>query len=976
MYQIGKTKQIVNEMCNYGLDILGIAEARWTGFGEVKTTDGYSIVYSGHEEKHERGVALIMSKKAKASLISWAPVSDRIIKARFYSRHAKLTIIQVYAPTNEADEEQKARFYDQLQRILDETHKHDILLLMGDLNAKIGKRVTHDERAIGSEAIGDQNENGELFTTLCEMNDLSIGGSFFKHKDIHKITWISPNGKTGNQIDHIAINSSYKRSLQDVRVKRGADVASDHFLLIGILKLKLSKIPGHKKNKRIRYNIEKLNEPDFKRMYKFELHNRFAALADLVEENEEEVEIIWKKCKETYNKTAEDILGISKGKTKSEWISGETLKLVEERRNLKGKINSTKSERIRQKYQQQYKEMHKNVKRSARSDKRNFYHTLAEEAQRANDVGDIGEVYKIIKKLGGGVKPNAESAIKDKNGKLLTQEKEIASRWKEHFEELLNVTSNLVGSDLGSPFEHQVELDVEMGDITVEEIKNAIKSQKNRRTGGNDYITAELIKADIDTSAAALHKLFNVIWNEEKVPLSWKESQIVKIPKKGNLTECNNWRGISLLSVPGKIFSRVIINRIKKKIDDILRVEQTGFRSGKSTVNQIFVLRNIIEQCVERNETIYFNFIDFSKAFDSIDRECLWKILGFYGIPKKIISIIKEMYNGSSAQVLVNGELTGKFEIKTGVKQGCVLSGLLFIIVLDWVMRKTVETTHRGIRWDFNTFLEDLDFADDIVLMSSRFQDMQEKTSQLEENAKKVGLTINENKTKVMKINSRNRTKVIINSKEIEETDSFTYLGSIVDTLGGTDDDIKCRIKKAQNAFRMLFKVWKSSNLNVSLKLKIYNAIVKSILLYGSETWKITKQQENKLNSFNTKCLRKILKIYWPEKISNNDLYKKTASKPLANDIMRKRWHWIGHVLRRGPESNERIALTWSPDGKRKRGRPRLTWRRHAIKERDNLGWPSWTMAREAALDRKDWVSTIAASCAYKAWRVTRQGKA
>ena len=115
--------------------------------------------------------------------------------------------------------------------------------------------------------------------------------------------------------------------------------------------------------------------------------------------------------------------------------------------------------------------------------------------------------------------------------------------------------------------------------------------------------------------------------------------------------------------------------------------------------------------------------------------------------------------------------------------------------------------TNRGVRWDFSSYLEDLEFADDIVLMASRFIDLQEKTTDLEENARKIGLEINEKKTKVMKLNSRNNNKLTINSKEIEETNTFIYLGSIVNNKGGTDEDIKTRIKKAQNAFRMLFNV-------------------------------------------------------------------------------------------------------------------------------------------------------------------------
>ena len=181
MYQVGKTKQVVNEMENYKLDILGISELRWTGFGKMKTSDNKIILYSGSEDKHESGVALILNQNANKSLIDWEPVNERIIKARFFSKYIKLSVIQVYAPTNDADEENKHLFYEILQKTLDKVPKHDMTVIIGDFNAKVGHRSSSAERSVGNEASGIRNENGELFVTFCEMNNLLIGGSVFKH---------------------------------------------------------------------------------------------------------------------------------------------------------------------------------------------------------------------------------------------------------------------------------------------------------------------------------------------------------------------------------------------------------------------------------------------------------------------------------------------------------------------------------------------------------------------------------------------------------------------------------------------------------------------------------------------------------------------------------------------------------------------------------------------------------------------------
>ena len=136
---------------------------------------------------------------------------------------------------------------------------------------------------------------------------------------------------------------------------------------------------------------------------------------------------------------------------------------------------------------------------------------------------------------------------------------------------------------------------------------------------------------------------------EQKVPSDWKRSLIVKIPKKGNLTICDNYRGISLLSVPSKIFCRILIDRIKMGVDEKLRQEQSGFRQGRGTLEQMFTLRNILEQCMEWQAPIYVNFVDFRKAFDSVIREKLWVIMKEYGIPSLYINIIRDLCDQSSS---------------------------------------------------------------------------------------------------------------------------------------------------------------------------------------------------------------------------------------------------------------------------------------------------------------------------------------
>ena len=488
---------------------------------------------------------------------------------------------------------------------------------------------------------------------------------------------------------------------------------------------------------------------------------------------------------------------------------------------------------------------------------------------------------------------------------------------------------------------------------TINEIQSAIKQLKNGKSPGADHIQAELLKANIIDTSERIKEILDEVWTKEKVPKSWKKGLIVKLPKKGNLKECKNWRGITLLSVVSKILGRILIDRIKGGTDKRLRKEQAGYRTNRSTTDQIFILRNIIEQSSEWQTPLYINFIDFEKAFDSIHRESLWKIMQIYGIPNKIISIVQALYDNFECAVIEDNETTEWFKIKTGVKQGCNMSGFLFLLIIDWVMRRSVGNGEHGIRWKFSTKLDDLDFADDIALISSTKQHLQIKTDKLVEHSKKVGLKTNREKCKILRINAPTTEAITINEDPLEEVTEFQYLGAVVSGAGGGAEDLQNRIKKARVAFSNLKNIWNSNNISRNTKLKLYKSLVKPVLMYGAETWKMTKSDNKKIDTFELKCLRKILRIRWEEHITNVEVMRRTGISEISKEVQQRRWKYIGHILRKEQDNDCVTAMTWAPEGRRKRGRPKMTWRRTVEKEREDAGIRSWKQARTIAMDRE-----------------------
>jgi len=951
LYQAGKLAQVVKEMKHYNIDLLGVSETRWTGSGSQQLASGHHMLYSGRSDNHHsRGVAIITSKEVHKSLLEWKPVSERIIMARFNSAYAKLTSIVCYAPTEDTEDDEKDSFYDNLQQVVDATPTHDVILIIGDLNAKVGTENKGKENIMGQQGLGECNNNGERLSTFCQENNLVIGGTLFMHKDIHKTTWNSPDGHTKNQIDHVIINKRWRGSLQDVLARHGADVGSDHSLVLAKIKLKLRKVT--KKDKRTPpIDVGKLKDPDIKRAFQLEVRNRFAGLG---EPNEVEMQ----DFNEVLRETGKKLLG-PRRRIKEEWISEGTWKKVEQRKEKKGKILATKSERIKERLQTEYRELDKEVKRGTRADKKAYTERLAEEAETAASKQDMGTLYRLTKKLTGNFQ-TTDLPIQDQQGNIISKEEDILQCWKEHFQRVLNRDDPETEADI-TPAE--TALDIGTDPPTLEEVKNAIKTLKNGKAPGIDQIHAEMMKAEEHFTPRLLTDILQRIWESEEAPSVWKTGLIVKLPKKGNLANCNNWRGIMLLPVTSKILSRVILNRISTTVDPHLRKEQAGFRKGRSCADQIFTLRQIMEQSNEWNSTVYVNFIDFTKAFDSVNRPALWKILSHYGIPEKLISIIKLLYVDFSARVICGPSLTEDFNIKTGVKQGCLLSPLLFSLCVDWIMKETTRDVKRGLSWTFTETLEDLDFADDIALLSHRHQDMQAKTNDMASTGKQLGLNINVSKTKIMKINALSEEPITINSEIIEEVQEFVYLGSKLSTEGNSEVDVRARISKARGVFAALRNIWKSTKISTNTKLRIFKSNVLGVLLYGAESWKVTKNITSKLDVFQTRCLRRILRIFWPNTISNEELHKMTNTSPISQEIRKRRWRWTGHVLRMPQNANARVALRWTPPGKRKRGRPKETWRRSMEREMREEGW-TWGQVQHLSKDRQHWKALVMALCA------------
>ena len=408
-----------------------------------------------------------------------------------------MNIVQCYAPTNDKTDETKEEFYNQLHDIMSNLGDKNVNLIMGDFNANIGSDNQRYENVMGVNGLGVMNDNGERFVNACAANNIVIGGSVFPHKRIHKATWVSPDQVTENQIDHIGINKMF-RSAQE---------------------------------------------------YKVAVSNRFKVLQELYDEDEGvNIDRHWSHIKEAVNTTCEDILGRRKRQQK-DWISAETIRKIQIRKYKKEAVTSSRTRAAKAAAQKEHTAANRDVRKSVKTDKRDFVEGLAEEAERAAASGNMKRLYDTTKNSAGKFK-KSDRPIRNKNGTVLTGVYKQLNRWAEHFWELLNRPRPQNQPDI-QPAEE--DFLINCNKPTREEIKRAIGHIQNGKAAGPDSIPAEALKRDVTTSVEMLYSLFEEIWEKEEIPAEWKEGYLIKIPKKGNLSRCDNFRGITLLSVPGKV---------------------------------------------------------------------------------------------------------------------------------------------------------------------------------------------------------------------------------------------------------------------------------------------------------------------------------------------------------------------------------------------------------------------------------------
>ena len=442
--------------------------------------------------------------------------------------------------------------------------------------------------------------------------------------------------------------------------------------------------------------------------------------------------------------------------------------------------------RVSRSLQEDYNQKRRDCNKICRKKKKEIINKRIEEIEEYSKTNQAKQFYKNIDWFRKDYKPRL-SGCKDKQGNILGEEQEIMTRWTEYYRELLNKESQITTS---STEVHLIQTaEPLISKPSMAEVKKATLKMKNYKAPGEDNITAEMLKNAGTRAEKELYEIISEIWDEETIPEAWNMGIISSVYKKGDKRDCANYRGITLLNIAYKVFSNILLSRLSAYAEEIIGEYQCGFRRGRGTTDQIFIVRQSLEKCYEYTTDLHMLFIDFKQAFDSIVKESLFMYMEQKGIPKKLVRLIKMTLINAKARVLVDGYCGEEFNLNRGVRQGDALSATLFNLTLHCVLESIVDN---GIITYKSKHL--CAYADDIVIMARNINELKEVFLKLISAAQQLGLEINCQKTKYMIISAeerrRHRNNITVENMTFENVDSFVYLGSEINNRNKFSSDI------------------------------------------------------------------------------------------------------------------------------------------------------------------------------------------
>ena len=929
----GKLRELVDAAVRRGVDILCVQETKWRGQKAKEVEDtGFKLWYTG-TAANRNGVGILINKSLKYGVVDVRRRGDRIILVKLVAEDLVLNVISAYAPQVGHNENTKREFWEGLEDMVRSVPIGEKLFIGGDLNGHVGTSNTGFEGAHGGFGYGIRNQEGEDVLSFALAYNMIVANTLFRKRESHLVTFSS--GQHSSQIDFILSRREDRRACLDCKVIPGESVVPQHKLVVADFRFRI-RVQRDKRAKVARTKWWKL-KGEVAQVFKERVFKEGPW------EEGGDADNVWMKMATCIRKVASEEFGVSRGRRSEDkdtwWWNDDVQKALKEKKDCFRRLYLDRSADNIEKY----KMAKKAAKRAVGEARGRAYEDLYQRLGTKEGERDIYKMAKIRERKTRDI--GQVKCIKDGAGQLLVKDEEIKHRWREYFDKLFNGENESSTIELNDSFDETSMRFVRR--IQESEVKEALKRMKGGKAMGPDCIPIEVWKGLGDIAIVWLTKLFNLIFRANKMPEEWRRSILVPIFKnKGDVQSCTNYRGIKLMSHTMKLWERVIEHRLRRMTS--VTKNQFGFMPGRSTMEAIFLVRQLMERYREHKKDLHMVFIDLEKAYDKIPRNVMWWALEKHKVPAKYITLIKDMYDNVVTSVRTSDVDTDDFPIKIGLHQGSALSPYLFALVMDEVTR--------GIQGDIPWCML---FADDVVLVDDSRTGVNRKLELWRQTLESKGFRLSRTKTEYMMCGfSTTRCEeeeVSLDGQVVPQKDTFQYLGSMLQEDGGIDEDVNHRIKAGWMKWRQASGILCDKRVPQKLKGKFYRTAVRPAMLYGAECWPTKRRHVQQLGVAEMRMLRWMCGHTRKDRVRNDDIRDRVGVAPIEEKLVQHHLRWFGHIQCRPPETPVHSGrLKRAENVKRGRGRPNLTWEESVKRDLKD-----WSITKELAMDRGAWKLAI-----------------
>ena len=791
----------------------------------------------------------------------------------------------------------------------------------------------------------------------------------FKHDNYQ--THTNNLHKKPSQIDHFFISSTKRKCVNDVkRIVKGT-APSDHAAIKMVIRHGVrKKTRGRKPKKEEKIYWRGLENNEVRKLFEITAEQLVAE----IKETKDTITI--KDINDCINEAGKQTIPSEK-RSRNSWFRDDVKRLVpaiEDRNDKYDTWSKDPSDQNRLEFTKARNNLNK-IKRCAIA---KWMENIANECDDAAIKCDPKRAWEVIREIQQGLQGHHREPqimkMRLENGTLATNDEENADVFEPHSFNVFNrndapVDNNVLQMIQQRPMKTHLDQPPTRLEITTH-----INKAGQDKSGGESGITGRALKALGSVSIQTIHELFTNFWNDTADYDEWHEAILKWLPKKGDLSQANNWRGICLGDALARIFSSILTARLNQVIAIEGIENQFGSQPGRGCQDGLYVIRTMLQLRRNHNLPTWGLFVDLVKAFDTANHDLLYEILHKYGVPPQLVSVIKRLYDGASVKLKIGEADPRSIPYTVGVKQGDAMAPVLFLFLMQ-AFAETLEDSWEEAEIEVPTFnyhrnrdnpigrlvnqrsqskgtlllLNNLLYVDDGAFIFTNKTDMIKAAEIIYKHFARFGLIMHigrdgkKSKTEAMYFPPK-----LLTAKETPEvttkdtfkvmdgyvgfTDKFQYLGSLITTDLKDTHEIKKRVQKATVQMNELRHLWRNKNIKTDIKVWLYLSLPVNTLLWGCESWTMTARSIKALESFHTKSIRKILGISMLNvealRITNEMVRKEFNNITTMENMIKKRQIiWIGKLARLPENRLPRQLLSAWVQNPRKRGKPQLTLR-------------------------------------------------